>query len=323
MANELDLTTNLHESTDGIDPDVFGASIFEPSGPGVSDNEAVSSSAPAATPEGSSPSTVTTQNEWDNLPKSWKAEMGDGWKTASPEFRKYVYERETQMRDGISSYKSNADNWNKVTEPFKMIREQYPDADPAQILQTIAQNHVNLTQSTPEQKRAHFRALAAGYGVTLQEARQAVENGELPPAQAEGFSPAQIRLLNERFGPVMQDAQTAASFVREQKMTAASTEVDKFFSDPKNEFVNEVADDILSLMKNGRTDTLAEAYEIAVLRNPEVKARYIAGLSVKAAPPVSNASKLPNVKSAATPRNATAKPQTIDETIAAVMEKYA
>lgn len=309
-----------HESTGGIDAEAFGASIFEPSGPSDSNNGDVSSPELAATPEGSSPAPAALA-EWDSLPKSWKQDMGETWKTATPEFRKYVYERENQMRDGISSYKSNATSWENATAPFKELMERYPEADSAKIMATLANNHVRIAQGSPEEKRSHLMALARGYGVDFEQARAAVD-AQGVPAPVEGFTDAQLRILNDRFGPALRTIEDNSRFVDSQRTEAASKEVDKFFSDPKNEFVNEVADDILGLMKKGQVKDLSEAYEFAVMRNPAVKARYFASLAAAANPPASNASKLPNVKSAATPRNGSAKPQTIDETIAAVMSKY-
>lgn len=314
---------DLFESTAGIDPVEFGSSLFEPSGHSEGGDAGVSPAERTSPPEGSpvpaeAPAGVT-QAEWDVLPKAWKKEMEAQWKTATPEFRQYVHEREKQVTDGISRYSASAQNWAKVTQPFEAIMQEYPDADPATILATLAQNHIRMVKSTPDERRQHAAALARGYGVEFENAVAKEENGQAP--QIDGFTQQQIDTLNRTFGPMIHSAKQSSDYMQNQVRTAANAEVDKFFSDPKNTYVNEVADDILSLMKKGQAESLTEAYEIAILRNPAVKARYIASLAAQNAGTASTASKLPNVKSSATPRSP-GKSASIDDTIDAVIAKH-
>ncbi len=312
-----------HESTGGIDPAEFASSIFEPSGPSEGSAKAVSSDAHTPPPEGSpsSETPATPPPEWENMPKSWKKEMESVWKASTPEVRRYVHEREKQVAEGIGAYKGSADKWSKVTEPFKDILKEYPDADPAEILSALASNHLRMVKSTPEERRQHLNALAKGYGVEFEAAKAAEAAGTAPGQSLDGFTPKQLELLEQRFSPILQAARQSSEFVNRQMMEASTKEVDRFFSDPKNEFVNEVANDILDLIKKGQTQSLDEAYELAVLRNPEVKARYLASLASKVAPAPSTASKLPNVKSSATPKNP-AKKATMDDTFAEVLAKH-
>ena len=332
--------TTEFESTGGIDPSSFASDLFphspiEPSAPSSGSSSAVSSEEHTLPSEGSpTPAVVipvaaaaagVTQEAWDALPKAWKKDMEAEYKTASPAVRKYIHERELQVTQGISGYRQNADKWTSVTSPFESILAEYPDANLPEILSTLANNHIQMIRATPAERRTHAMALARGYGVDLtpQQAQAVVEGAgvAVPPPSQDGFSPAQIELLNRTFGPVIQNARQSADYVNKQLTDAANAEVDKFFSDKQNEFVNEVGEDILDLMKRGQATSLSEAYEIAVLRNPGVKARYIAGLAAKSAPPLSNASKLPNVKSTATPISR-AKPATMDDTLAEVLAKH-
>ena len=328
-------------STGGVDPAAFAASMFpsEPSSgaaaPSEGVKEGVSPSAitpPAAastTPAAAAPPVDSgiTQAAWDALPKAWKKDMEAQWKGLNPDVRKYVHEREQQAATGISSYKAGSEKWNQATAPFAAIMAQYPDANPVDILSTIAQNHVMMLQASPEERVHHALALARGYGVELtrKEAREvaaATIEGQTPPAaQAEDFSPGQIAALQRMLAPVLSPLQAAAAHTQKQVAAGLEAEVDKFFSDPKNEFAGELGTDILAILKTGQTQNLSEAYELALLRNPEVKARYLTKLAKDFAPAPSNVSKLPNVKSSATPISAS-KPGTIDETIAGVISKH-
>jgi uncharacterized protein YeaO (DUF488 family) len=329
------------ESTGGIDPEAFGKDMFpssekttETSGPSGGSEAAVSSAEHTTPSEVSTPPAVVsaaaeaagmTQEAWDALPKSWKKEMEAEYKTVSPSVRKYIHEREQQVTSGISQYRQNAEAWNRVVSPFESVLAEYPDANLPEILSTLANNHIQMLRATPSERREHAMALARGYGVDLtpQQAQAVVEGASTQAAlpRDEGFTPAQIAELNRTLGPVIENARQSAAYVNKQLADAATAEVDRFFSDKQNEFVNEVGEDILQLMKKGQAQSLAEAYEIAVLRNPGVKARYIASLAAKAAPPPSSALKLPNVKSTATPISR-AKPATMDDTIAEVLAKH-
>jgi len=333
-------------ATNGIDPDAFGASLFDSPEPRDESSRAVSSpehstpsgessTPPAAdvkttpVPEGAENAGIT-QEAWDALPKSWRKDMEASWKTATPEVRKYVHERETQIQHGINQYRSGADNWNKVVSPFQEVLREYPDANITEILSTLANNHLQMVRASPAERVQHALALARGYGVelTVKQAQALAENvaeGGAPQAatpQAEGFSPSQLAYLERTFGPVVANARQSAEYVQSQLQTAAEAEVDKFFSDPKNEFVHEVGNDILAIMQARQAKNLAEAYEIAVLRNPAVKPRYVASLAAKSAPPPSSAPTLPNVKSSATPIKAPKKTGSIDDTIADVIAKH-
>jgi hypothetical protein len=317
------MSTENFESTNGIDPAEFGASLFD--SPGASESEPTPpslESSPSAPGESSLPAAENlTQAEWDALPKAWKKEMEESWKTASPDVRKYVHEREKQVTEGISRYSKHAAQWEQVTSPFKHLIENNPDADAAGIISKLAENHILIAQASPSERRAYLQKLAKGYGVDFADVADAA-NSQQAAAPAEGFTPHQIELLRQTLNPILQNAQQSSDYVNKQLNSAAVAEVDKFFSDPKNVFVNEVVDDILNLMKKGQAESLSEAYELAVLRNPSVKPRYIASLAQSAQAPVSQASKLPNVKSSATPRSPGKTKSTMDDTFADVLAKH-
>lgn len=322
-------------STGGINPVSFAADIFPPSsseGAANSDEgtAAVSSEPPSPSAAPSPPSTHAaegaaaaagmTQDQYAALPKSWRKEMEVDWKTASPGVRKYVYEREQQVTEGISRYRAGSESWNKVMAPFQSILAEYPDVNPSEVLATLAANHLAMVRATPAERIQHAQALARGYGVELT-AREAAQAAQAGAAASDDFTPGQLARLNQILSPVLAPVAKTTEFMNRQLAQSAETQVDAFFSDTKNEFVNEVADDILQLMQTGKVESLAEAYEIAVMRNPVVKAKYIAKLAAATTPQPSQAVTLPNVKSSATPPRG-GKPKTMDDTMSAVLAKH-
>lgn len=320
------------ETTGGIDPEAFGTSLFESPDTPKPDEQANSLATPVVSGDSPAPAPVAapaaaaepTPEPWEALPKSWKRDMEAHWKAAPAEVRKYAHERESQVTQGISSYRQAADSWSKVMAPFQAIMQEYPNANPQEILATLAANHVQMVRSSPEQRREHALALARGYGVDFATATAVVNAQASDPAAAkpnEGFSPAQIAALNQMLSPVVETVSRTAAAEEKRIKAAAESEVDAFFSDPKNEFVNDVADDILLIMRNGQAQSLPEAYELAVLRNPSVKPRYIASLTPKPPAPPAPKAKLPNVKSSATPASLS-KPGSMEETMAGVISKH-
>ena len=94
--------------------------------------------------------------------------------------------------------------------------------------------------------------------------------------------------------------------------------VEAFSQDPKNTHWNDVVEDVLLLVKKGAASTLQEAYELACLRNPEVRAKVVTASAPAPAP--AKAANFPNLNgSSATPR---ARKLTMDETIGSVINKH-
>jgi len=315
------------ESTGGIDPTEFAADLFpadksndtgELSAPSGGSSEAVSSPEHAPPADSSPVPTAAglTQNEWDALPKSWKKEMEQDYKGAPESVRKYVHEREKQVLNGISQYRRGHDSWNQVLTPFAEVLKEFPDANPMEILQTLAQNHIQMIQATPEERVQHAQALARGYGVSLTAAQanavQAAQSGE-------DLTPRQISQIQRLLDPVLDPVRQTSAYVQKQLQDSATSEVDKFFSDPNNEFANELENDILQVMKSGQARSLPEAYELAILRNPGVKAKYFTSLASRHVSKPTLPS-LPNLKGAALPPKV--KAGTIDQTFETILDKH-
>lgn len=259
-----------------------------------------------------------TPVEWDTLPSSWQKDFETDWKGLPERVRQYAHNRERQISEGFRRYGAVANNWNKATESFRPIMEQNPDLDMGELFQTLAHNHFLLTQTNdPGQKRALLTALAQNYGVDF---AQAAAQGAQPPSQSQQDLPlsrSQLAALEKILNPLVQTVQTLHGSHQQQQMTSARQVVDNFFSNPQNKFAGEVEAEILQVIKSGVTKDLGEAYQLALIRKPEVHAKHIAELSKGA---VSSSGTFPNLKSAS---NAPSSSQTgtIEDTMHAVVQK--
>jgi hypothetical protein len=280
-------------------------------------NTKAAPSSPSEAPAGETTPIVETPaapaaEPWQAMPKSWKKEMEAHWGTMTPEQRQYVHHREEQAFRGIQQYARGHEAWSKITEPYQEILSQHPDVNPVELMGGLARNHFLLSQGTPQQKRAMLDAMAQHYGIDL---------GQPAPAAAPSpFTPEQTAMLQKLLGPVVQQTQSYAESVRQGRVAEAQKAVDTFFSDPQYEFSGEVGQDMLDLLKKGRATDLPEAYELAVMRNPEVKAKYLAKLASQANGQPKPAATL-NLKSSTTPARQP-KPASMDETMDAIVKKH-
>lgn len=286
-------------------------------------------SPPAASPatEGGegAPSTVQAGAEWDALPKSWTRDLEQEYKAAPEKVRQFIHRREQDVEKGISTYREGAERWNRIAP----LWQQHPDADAVGVTENLVRNHFALLNAPPEHKAQMLQRMASFYGVELTpaQARQAVKDGEAEAGggNAQPFSAQQLEYLKQVLGPAFGTIQTLNAEHQARREAEAKKQVDAFFSDPKNEFVGEVATGMHKILQSGVTRDLAKAYELAILENPDVKARYFARLAQSAAGQQTTQPRAPNgtfeVKSSAAPA-APGKPRTIDETLAATAAKF-
>ncbi len=261
---------------------------------------------------------LMTQKEWDNLPKAWKKDYEADWKGLPEKVRQYVYSREGDVERGIRQYADGHGRWAKTIEPFQDIFSKHADVDPVALFQGLAQNHLALTQAEPAQRKAMFQQIAKHYGVDFAEA--AAGDAGANAAQG-GLTPEAVRaMVQEMVAPIAQQAKTASTFLETQHSKEVQSKVDAFWSDPENEFINEVADGVVQIIKSGQTRDLKEAYELAVMRNPAVKGKYLQRLTEKAANPTPDAGPR-NVKNSSAPASP-GKPKTMDDTINGIIAKH-
>ena len=275
---------------------------------------------PSATPAADvSPSAVSdaqpfvaapAPNPWDSMPKSWRKEMEAKWAAFDPDSRKYIHEREKQALDGIVQYKSVADKWSKTMEPYKQWFDHY-GIDPHDAFSRLATSHIVLKYGRPEDRAKWAQQLVQDYGLAE------ILNGAATPQQ--GTSPAQPYATDEVY-----QLRNRLDGLQKQMYDAQLKEnmavVEKFFSDPTNEFAAELQEDILKLFEQGRASTLQEAYEQAMWLNPGVRQKLMQREVENAAKPKRPGP--PNVKSSpVAPAPTEEVEDSIEETMKATLQR--
>lgn len=220
--------------------------------------------------------------EWDALPASWSRDVETQWKATPAEVRQWVHRREQDSHRGAMAFKGKAENYDKLHGVWKEYLDQDPNLDVPGVYQTLAANHLALVKAeSPEQRRELFLRLAQNYGVDFATAAAAQPSGGQP---ADGLTPRQRAELKELLNPVFEVVSTQQRNEAAAKHAEATKAVDTFFSDPKNKYVKEVGSLMAQIVQAGQTKDLAEAYELAVMRTPAVKAKYLADLATGTSP---------------------------------------
>lgn len=303
-------------SLDGMDTAAYAAEIAGDLGFGADSGEKApvdepADPDPAASPQnaadGPSPGTAA----FDAMPKAWKKEMEAHWARLDPEVRKYVNSREADVSRGIQMYQQGHSAWNRLFSPYQQIFAAHPNIDPVQLLQGVMNQHIQMAQGTPEQKRNLAAQMLKSYGLEFPTQAPQVDPGDI--TQHPQFQAMQKRV--DQMESIWASAQNAA---QQQAYTKSLSEVEAFGSDPKNPHWNDVVEDVLLLLKKGAASTLPEAYDIACLRNPAVKAKILAAGAAPA--PTPKAASFPNINGSVTsPR---ARKLSMDETINGVIAKH-
>lgn len=132
--------------------------------------------------------------------------------------------------------------------------------DAPRAVQALLNAHKLLVRSTPDQKHAYFMQLARDYGIDV--------SGQAPAAT----DPA-VQELRERLDRTEQALTHRQSVELEQRRAATMNEVNEFAADKAHPYFEDVADDIVTLLKTGLD--LPTAYEKAVWANPITRQKEI------------------------------------------------
>lgn len=301
---------NQNDSTlDGLDTGAIAADIASDLGFGGKTDPVETDVDPAASPQnaadGPSPGTAA----FEAMPKAWKKEMEAHWSKLDPEVRKYVNSREADVSRGIQMYQQGHSSWNRLLTPYQKIFETYPNLDPVQLLQGVMDQHLRLAQGTPEQKRAVAAQMLKSYGLDFPTEEQ--------PAPANN---AELEALKQRLGQVEGMWEAAQRAAQQNSYKKSLDEVNTFSADPKNSFYDEVSEDMFVLLKKGAANTLPEAYELACLRNPTIRAKLQQPAAAPAVAGAKPAASFPNINgNTVAPRT---KKMSMDETIGSVIAKH-
>jgi hypothetical protein len=206
-------------------------------------------------------------------PESWKPAIREHWEKLPPEVQGEINRRE---RDTASALQQSAEarrfaqEFQTAVRPFEgfiAAERSTPLAAFTNLMQTAAQ----LRIGTPVQKATVVQNIIKQYGIDIQ-TLDSLLAGEMPQPD-NGIA----RLLDERLMPIqnfIQNFQGQNQQRLNQTQQEVTNEIDAFAKDPANEFFEDVRDEMATLMRveaeRGRTMTIKQAYDRAIMFTPEV-----------------------------------------------------
>ena len=230
----------------------IGNELFPAKDTTGSEPEAVETPAPPVAETVAPPPTVRS------VPKSWPTEMHEHWGKIDPKVQEYWETREKQMLEGLDQYKQDAafaKSLRDVVTPYKPIL-QAAGIDEVRAVQTLLNAHYRLTQGSPESRKSAYEELGRQIGLITE-----------PAAPVD----PQVAALQNTVQTIQQQHQAMLQAQYQEKRAVLEKEIEAFAADKTHPYFEEVADDIIVLLKAGKP--LQEAYDKAVWANPVTRAK--------------------------------------------------
>lgn len=212
-------------------------------------------------------------------PISWRAEEREGWEQMAPHHQQAILRRDLETQQALSQSaraREFTGAMQQVLQPYMpMIQAEGVDvvSATAELFKTAA-----ILRTAPPLTKAQLVAdLIVRHGVDpvmLDQAYGARVQGQ--PMQADPMQGI-IQAIEQRLAPIQQHFQSIQQKEQQQYQQLelqASQSLEQFAADPKNEFFQDVAEDIADLLelatKRGLTLTLQEAYRRATMAHPTI-----------------------------------------------------
>lgn len=200
-------------------------------------------------------------------PKSWSKDKHELWSKLPPEAQDYYEQREKQMLDGLEQYKGDATHgktFKDLTAPYAALLKSQGLSE-QQAVQYLLNAHFRLTNGTLEQRRAAYEQLGKGLQILpSQTTAQA-------PGQSAAALPPEVQTLQSRLDALEFERRQEAETQMRALRADADKQIESFAANPANVYFQEVAQDMVPLIKAGMT--LEAAYERCVWGNPVTRAK--------------------------------------------------
>ena len=202
-------------------------------------------------------------DEWMDAPKAYKQEYQESFKTLSPEWRKYLIDREKQVERGFSEQGNKLSSYKWADDVFSTRQERL-----GQMGFTKAQEYIEhltaIDDALAKDPVGTLRALSEAYGVDVN------NNDQISNSFAKRIAEMEQSLANQQ------------AYIRQQQ-TQTANQAFEDFTNAKDDAGNlkhphweEVRSDMANLIQKGICTTLDDAYERAIWSNKDVREKMIA-----------------------------------------------
>lgn len=220
------------------------------------------SAAPAAAPAPAAP----------RAPNSWKPEEREEWSKMSAAQQAAVLRREREIDQGLrtsAEARRFHEEFNQMVQPFQAMI-QAENSNPVQAVRNLFATAYGLRNAPPPQKAQIVAQIVKNFGVDVNLLDSALV-GALPPPNPVLQQVEQM--VEQRLAPLREFEQLRQQSTQRVQDEVAN-ELETFSQDPKNEFFEDVRDDIADILeinaRRGRKMTLQDAYDRAIMQHPTI-----------------------------------------------------
>ena len=201
-------------------------------------------------------------DEWMDAPKSYTKEYQDTFKTLSPDWRKYLIEREKQVERGFSEKNNRIESYKWADNAFNSRQERMAKLG-FQKAQDYIEHMTAIDDALELNPAETIKALANAYGVNF---------GETTNSDTE---------VQRQIASIQQEMRSYKDFVKAQQQQQANNEFNAFVNakdeagNPKHPYFEEVKADMVALFNEGRATNFEDAYQKAIWANEAVRQKLI------------------------------------------------
>lgn len=201
-------------------------------------------------------------DEWMDAPKSYTKEYQDTFKTLSPEWRKYLIEREKQVERGFSEKNNRIDAYKWADNAFNSRQERMAKLG-FQKAQDYIEHMTAIDDALELNPAETIKALANAYGVNF---------GETTNSDTE---------VQRQIANMQQEMQSYKTFIQNQQQMQANNEFNAFINakddagNPKHPYFEDVRTDMQEILRQGGAKNFEEAYTKAIWANEAVRQKLI------------------------------------------------
>jgi hypothetical protein len=202
-------------------------------------------------------------------PQSWGASAKAKFAELPPEIQQEVHKRERDFSIGLQRNAELAQFGRSLAEVINPYQAMLAaeGANPITVVDDMMRTAYLLRTAPPQQKAQLFKQVAQQFGVDLNSltAEEPYVDPQIAALQARQQQLEQY-LQQQQF-----QAQQAAQASQAQETTRLTSEIDDFAADPAHPHFEEVRADMAALLKAGRAQGLADAYEMAIWARPDIR----------------------------------------------------
>lgn len=207
---------------------------------------------------------ASTVDEYLDAPKSYKKEYAEQFKTLSPEWRKYLTEREREVERGFSDFgnRLNGYKWlDNVLTPRQERLAKAGFAKPQDWIEALAK----VDDAFAEDPQGTIKKLAEAYGVSLETNNNTEQNNP----------------LLQKISRLEQNFSSLNGMIASQRQAEANQTINNFIEakdengNPKHPHFDSVKNVMGQLLNSRMAKDIEDAYAKAVWLVPEVQEKMI------------------------------------------------